>query len=136
VIDAPALRSSTARRASRPGCTLSLVDPGHARELLERERKRIEQAIAGLTGDGSQGAAEESEPGDRGSEDLYQSEFDAGHAEDLAAQLAALERAEARLAAGTFGLSIESGVPIPDERLGALPTAERTLEEQELRGRE
>jgi DnaK suppressor protein len=39
-------------------------------------------------------------------------------------------RAEARLAAGTYGLSIESGKPIPDERLEALPTAERTAEEE------
>jgi DnaK suppressor protein len=112
------------------------MDPDRARELLERERKRIEQAMAGLAEDGSEGAAEESEPGDRDSEDLYQDEFDAGLAEDLAEQLAALERAEARLAAGTYGLSIESGVPIPDERLEALPTAERTVGEQELRGRE
>ena len=46
-------------------------------------------------------------------------------------ELAAVERAEARLAAGTYGLSIESGKPIPDQRLEALPTAERTVEEQE-----
>ena len=42
-----------------------------------------------------------------------------------------MERAEGRLAAGTYGLSIESGEPIPDERLEALPNAERTAEEQE-----
>jgi DnaK suppressor protein len=111
------------------------VDSDRARELLESERKRIEQAIAGLTEDGSDAGAGEGEPGERGSEDLYQDEFDAGLAADLAAQLAALERAEARLAAGTYGLSIKSGLPIPDERLEALPTAERTVEEQELRGR-
>jgi len=35
-----------------------------------------------------------------------------------------------RLAAGTYGLSIESGKPIPDERLETLPTAERTAEEE------
>jgi RNA polymerase-binding transcription factor DksA len=44
--------------------------------------------------------------------------------------LAAVERAEARLAAGTVGLSIESGRPIPDDRLEAVPTAERTAEEE------
>jgi len=112
------------------------MDPDRARELLEGERKRIEQATAARAEDRSGAAAVESEPGERDSEDLYQDEFDAGLAEDLAKQLATLERAEARLAAGTFGLSIESGVPIPDERLEALPTAERTVEEQELRGRE
>ena len=43
---------------------------------------------------------------------------------------AAVERAEARLAAGTYGLSIASGKPIPDERLEAIPTAERTADEE------
>ena len=83
--------------------------------------------MAGL----SQGAPEatEDEPGDEGSENLYQAEYDAGRAGDLAEELAAVERAEARLADGTYGLSVESGEPIPDERLEAIPTAERTVEE-------
>jgi len=34
-----------------------------------------------------------------------------------------------RLIEGTYGLPIESGEPIPDERLEAVPTAERTAEE-------
>jgi RNA polymerase-binding transcription factor len=108
------------------------MDAEDAKALLARERERIEQAMAGA-GE-RQASAAEREPGDLGSEDLYQSEFDAGLTEDLAAQLASLERAEARLAAGTYGLSIESGEPIPDARLEALPTAERTLEEQEAYG--
>ena len=62
--------------------------------------------------------------------DLYDNELDEGLADDLRAELAAVERAEQRLAAGTYGLSIESGEPIPDERLEAVPTAERTAEEQ------
>jgi DnaK suppressor protein len=110
------------------------VDPARAQQLLAQERKRIEQAIVGLGQSRRQIAAEASEPDD-GSEDLYQSELDAGLAEDLADQLAAVERAEARLAAGTYGLSTESGEPIPDGRLEVLPTAELTVEEQELRGR-
>ena len=106
------------------------MDPDRARELLMRERERIEQALAGIEhGDGGVASGGD-EPGDEGS-DLHQQEFDAGLAEDLAEQLAAVERAEARLAAGTYGLSIESGERIPDERLEALPTAERTIEEQE-----
>jgi DnaK suppressor protein len=48
----------------------------------------------------------------------------------LREKLDALDRAEARLADGTYGLSIDSGKPIPDERLEALPTAERTAEEE------
>jgi DnaK suppressor protein len=101
-----------------------------ARELLASERERIEQAIARLGEEGPEAMGEQAEPGDLGSENLYQHEFDAGLAEDLAEQLAALERAEARLAAGTYGLSVESGEPIPDARLEAIPWAERTAEEQ------
>jgi DnaK suppressor protein len=65
------------------------------------------------------------------SEDLYQDERDEGRREELENELAAVERAEARLDAGTYGLSVESGQPIPDGRLEALPTAERTVEEEE-----
>lgn len=111
------------------------MDPGRARELLARERARIEEAIAALGRDGPLEGSGRREPGDQGSEALYQDEFDAGRAEDLRDQLAAVERAEARLAGGTFGLSVESGTPIPDPRLEALPTAERTIEEQERFGR-
>ena len=31
---------------------------------------------------------------------------------------------------GTYGLSVDSGEPIPDDRLEAIPWAERTVEEQ------
>ena len=109
------------------------MDHQHARQLLARERERIELALANLGVD-DPAAASQDDPGDEGSETLYQAEFDAGLAQDLADQLASVERAEARLAAGTYGLSIESGEPIPDDRLEALPTAERTLDEQKLQG--
>jgi DnaK suppressor protein len=105
------------------------MDPERARELLARERARIEEALAALRREGPLESFDW-EPGDEGSEDLYQDEFDEGRAEDLRAELAAVDRAEARLGAGTYGLSIESGKPIPDERLEAVPTAERTVEEQ------
>ena len=107
------------------------MDPERARELLDRERARIEQALAAVEGEGPLEASDRIEPGDVDSEDLYQDEFNAGRAEDLHRELAAVERAEARLAAGTYGLSVESGEPIPDGRLEAVPTAERTLEEQQ-----
>lgn len=104
------------------------MDPERAHELLAAERERIEREIAEL---GSEAVGDRDETDDRGSEDLYQQEFDAGRAADLQDQLAAVERAEARLADGTYGLSVESGEPIPDGRLEALPTAERTVAEEE-----
>jgi DnaK suppressor protein len=107
------------------------MDSDRAHQLLAAERERIEQEIAEL---GSEAAGDRDESEDRGSEDLYQQEFDAGRAADLQDQLAAVERAEARLADGKYGLSVESGEPIPDGRLEALPTAERTVAEEERLG--
>jgi DnaK suppressor protein len=106
------------------------MDPEHARELLARERTRIEQALAAVERDGPLEGDDRVEPGDYDSEDLYQDEYNQGRADDLRRELAALERAEARLAAGTYGLSIQSGEPIPDGRLEARPLAERTVEEE------
>jgi DnaK suppressor protein len=106
------------------------MDSEHARELLAGERARIEAAIAALAQDGALESTERREPGDRDSEDLYHDEYSAGRLQDLRDELAALERAEARLAAGRYGLSIDSGEPIPDARLEAVPTAERTVAEQ------
>ena len=105
------------------------MEAERARELLARERSRIEESLSAL--EGPLEGSDRVEPGDEGSADLYQDEFDAGRREDLLAELAAVERAEARLEAGTFGLSIDSGKPIPDGRLEARPTAERTVEEEE-----
>jgi DnaK suppressor protein len=107
------------------------MDKDEARELLAQERQRIEQAIASLEQSEHEADTQESEPGELGSQELLQTELDSGLAGDLTEQLAAVERAEARLAAGTYGLSVDSGEPIPDNRLRALPTAERTVEEQE-----
>jgi len=106
------------------------VDPGRAQELLGAERSRIEQALGRLRHEDDGEPADEFDPGNLAS-DLYQDELDAGLEENLREQLAAVERAERRLAEGTYGISIESGKPIPDERLEALPTAERTAEEEQ-----
>ncbi len=105
------------------------MDPERARELLENERERIERGLAKLGHEDTGEPADEEDPANQAS-DLYQDELDEGLADDLRAELAALERAEARLATGTYGRSIESGEPIPDERLEAVPTAERTTEEE------
>ncbi|MBO0728056.1 MAG: hypothetical protein J2P57_02280 [Acidimicrobiaceae bacterium] len=50
-------------------------------------------------------------------------------AASLHERLQAIERAEQRVEAGTFGYSVRSGAPIPDERLTADPAAELTVEE-------
>ena len=106
------------------------MDPERARELLNVERARIERGLAQLRHtDTTEPDDYASDPGNLASE-LYQDELDEGLSDDLRRQLDALERAEARLAGGTYGISIDSGKPIPDERLEAIPTAERTAEEE------
>jgi DnaK suppressor protein len=104
------------------------MDPEQARELLQAERERIERALARVQPEDDGEPADEYDPANLAS-DLYQDELDETFADDLHEQLAALERAEARLAAGTYGLSVESGQPIPDARLEALPTTELTADE-------
>jgi DnaK suppressor protein len=108
------------------------MDEARARTLLAAERERIERALRRLGHQDTGEEADDQDPGNLAS-DLYQDELDEGLADDLREELAAVDRAQARLAAGTYGLSIESGQPIPDERLEAIPTAERTAEEEARR---
>jgi DnaK suppressor protein len=84
------------------------VDEGRARELLAAARERIEASLA-----------------DR--------EVEEGLAERMRDELAAVGRAEQRIEQGTYGVSVESGEPIPDARLEAIPWAERTAEEEQRR---
>jgi DnaK suppressor protein len=105
------------------------VDVERARALLAAERREIEHALSRL---GHQEDGEDAgwlEPANLAAA-LYLDELDDSLAEELRARIVALERAEQRLAVGTFGLSIESGEPIPDARLEAFPTAERTVDEE------
>ncbi len=105
------------------------MDPERARELLVAERARIDRALAHLKRQDTGEQEHDVDLADAASE-LYEDELDEGLADDLREELAAVDRAEARLADGTYGLSTESGKPIPDERLEAVPTAERTVEEE------
>jgi DnaK suppressor protein len=104
------------------------MDADRARELLAAERERITQQLEGraaVPGDD----ATLTDAADKAS-DTYEAELDEGLSDDLQHQLEAVERAEQRLADGTYGLSIESSEPIPDERLEVAPASERTAEEQ------
>jgi DnaK suppressor protein len=105
------------------------MDAEHARELLARERARIERLLADAR---SREADEDADPYEASdvAPDLLEAELGEGQAERLAEELEAVERAERRLAEGTYGLSVESGEPIPDRRLEVIPWAERTAEEQ------
>ncbi len=106
------------------------MDEARAKELLAAEREQVEAALASVRGEGREGSDAQDPAGDFNNESLYEDELTAGREQDLQRRLAAVERAEERLAAGTYGLSIESGEPIPDGRLEAEPTAELTVAEQ------
>ena len=106
------------------------MEAERAKDLLSRERERIEASLRSHSGEPLEGD-DEVEPGDTDDESLYQDELDAGRVQELRDQLGAVERAEQRLRDGTYGRSILSGEPIPDARLEARPTAELTVEEQQ-----
>jgi DnaK suppressor protein len=107
------------------------MDDDRARTLLREEQERVEQLIARARDDAGSDRAEAGESGDIAdpAERLTAEEVDDAVVEGLQARLEAITRAEQRLAAGTYGRSVRSGQPIPDERLEADPAAELTVEE-------
>ncbi|MDP9189913.1 MAG: hypothetical protein M3O25_11745 [Actinomycetota bacterium] len=116
-----------ARKAKAP------IDEKRARELLKGERERIEASVA---------EAERLRKGEiaevETETDLFQDgqlieeeEVDDALLRKLRFELAAVGRAEKRLADGTYGFSVEGGEPLPRKRLEAVPWAERTVDEQE-----
>jgi DnaK suppressor protein len=105
------------------------MDAELARELLERGRARIERALADAVPPDSDERPDVEDPAGPAPE-TFEKELEEGLAERLREELEAIDRAERRLAEGTYGLSVESGQPIPDARLEAIPWAERTMEEQ------
>jgi DnaK suppressor protein len=102
------------------------MDDARARELLHDARAEAERELARLQRPDSE---EDVDPGDPANE-LRDDEIDAGRAEDLQGRLEAIERAEQRLAEGTYGTSVESGDAIPDGRLELIPWADRTTAEE------
>ena len=108
------------------------VDNERARTLLVAERTRVEGLIAGLRIDRADNRDVEDEQDvdwADPAEPLTSQGTDDAVAAGLQDRLKAIGRAEARLAAGTYGRSVRSGAPIPDERLEADPAAELTVEE-------
>ena len=102
------------------------MDQARARALLDGERARLQRLLQAATGE-----PEAAELGDEVDDADRRNAEETGMAVDqlLQARWAALERAEARLAAGTYGRSVRSGQPIPDQRLEADPLAELTVQE-------
>jgi DnaK suppressor protein len=102
------------------------MDQTRARALLAEERARLERLLAAGSGE-----PDEADLGDEVDDaDRREREETATAVNQLLRdRWASLELAEARLAAGSYGRSVRSGRPIPDERLEADPLAELTVEE-------
>lgn len=108
------------------------MDDARARQLLGEERTRVEGLLRDLNEASEEDRATTRDTGDIAdpAQPLTDEQGADAIAEGLRDRLAAIERAEARLQAGTYGLSVKSGEPIPDERLEADPAAELTVTEE------
>jgi DnaK suppressor protein len=108
------------------------MDEARARQLLTDERARVVGLLGELTAAGDEDFAETGDAGDIADSALPLTDEQGADAvaEGLRTRLAAIDRADARLAAGTYGRSVRSGAAIPDERLEADPAAELTVEEE------
>jgi DnaK suppressor protein len=111
------------------------METAKAKELLRLERKRTEELLADMTAAGGADRTAANQDGDMfdSAQPLTEEGTDESVRTELEQRLAAIDRAEKRVAAGTYGHSLKSGQTIPDERLEADPTAELTVEE-ELQG--
>ena len=100
------------------------MDEDQARARVRAERAEVQKLLKDTEIEGRQDRATEDEEGVNISDPAQpltaQLENDAITA-SLRDRLAALERAEQRLDNGTYGRSVRSGLPIPDERLEADP---------------
>jgi DnaK suppressor protein len=65
------------------------------------------------------------------SQDMFTREMDASIGEQVGRRLGEVDRALRKIEEGTYGLSDDSGEPIPRGRLEAIPEATRTVEEQQ-----
>lgn len=107
------------------------METARAKTLLDAERRRVQTLIdqLGTRGEDDRTAANQSGDMFDSAQPLIEEGTDQAVLAELRDRLSALDRAEDRLRAGSFGLSVRSGRPIPDERLEVDPAAELTVEE-------
>ena len=107
------------------------MDESRARALLRAERAEVATLLRQTEEAVKIDEQAPDSPTDSGDEGLPLTEEaeDEAVAEQLRERLGAIDRALARLEAGTYGRSVLSGKPIPDQRLEADPAAELTVEE-------
>jgi DnaK suppressor protein len=105
------------------------------RQRLQELKAELERVLGGLQEDERFRAEEEGDFTEHDSGDMGQSlftrELDATVERQVERRLEHIERALQKIEEGTYGLSDDSGEPIPIGRLEAVPEAIRTVEEQE-----
>ena len=112
------------------------MNDDEARSLLQDERRRVEQLLDSTLRSARDDRDAANDEGDftDPAPGLNSEQVDDAIAGSLRERLAAIERAEQRLADGAYGRSVRSGDPIPDERLRADPAAELTVAEAQTSG--
>lgn len=107
------------------------MDEQRARDLLQTETERVQELLRSATSAGQQDhEARDDEPeSSDNAQQLAAGDFDDALVDNFERRLEALESARQRVDDGTYGTSVRSGEPIPDERLEADPAAELTVEE-------
>ena len=105
------------------------------RQRLEELREELVRMRGGLEEDQRERAEDEGDMTENDSGDMSQSlftrEVDATVEEQVERRMRHVERALQKIEEGTYGLSDDSGEPIPKGRLEAVPEATRTIEEQQ-----
>ena len=112
------------------------MDENRARSLLQAERAEVQSLLTGSEEAGEEDRESEDEEGvdvDDPAQSLTAEGMDDAISESLRDRLDTIDRALKRLDDGTYGRSVRSGTPIPDERLEADPAAELTVEEARQR---
>ena len=107
------------------------MEDAKAKELLSAERSRVEGLLKDLDAAVAADRDASNQTGDMydSAEPLTTEGTDESVRTELEERLAAIGRAEQRVEAGTYGVSVRSGQSIPDDRLEADPAAELTVEE-------
>ena len=109
------------------------MDQDRARSLLIAERDEVQGLLKDAEVAGQEDRLSEVDSAQEDVSDAAQpltaEGMDDAIAESLRNRLEAIERALHRLDTGTYGRSVRSGEPIPDDRLEADPAAELTIEE-------
>jgi DnaK suppressor protein len=115
---------------------MSMSDTNRYRELLEEERARLiglRTSLTEATEDVERDPTGEPSAGghvaDAGSE-MFERSRDLSIVEDMDAQLADIEHAEARLSNGTYGTCETCGRKIDPQRLAARPATRYCVEDQ------